>query len=546
MRWLPILLLPLASAQPTIVGIAPDIPDGEALAIHSPQPWDMTGWAVTDGEDTWRLPDGLVIDGTQWFAGGDGWAARQGTPALRVDWPLRLGNDGDDVRLLAPGGSAVDEVLYGDKTTSTWGDLPASRWLVLQRSPGVDTDRAADWQTPRPHRIGESNWPAIQSMASAVTTMVAPDNIHGALAGLIDGAERRLHLHVYTLTHDDLSQRLAAAAGRGVDVQVLITNRPVGQDAFERSLSAAAANRIQQSGGSVWVAGDERYRYHHLKVLVADDDVAVQSENWVPSGVPEDPSHGNRGWGVVLHDVADDIVPVLAADREAWDTTPFALDSYDPDHEAPPAFSGWAGIHRPTVRSVTIAGPIRVDWVVGPDHTADPLREPVSALVASASQRVWAQQLDLASGAANDLGWYGPDPFHQALSDAGSRLDARIMVAAPFRSTDTGNAEALATLPTTVARCQPSTGLTIHNKGTIVDDAVVVGSMNGNHHSRSMNRELAVIVHDAEVAAAFAEVFLLDWGACKSDEPMPAPVPMLLLVALVVVARCCPRSPSLR
>lgn len=544
-RWLVLLLIPSVVAQPLLVGVAPDVPDGEAIAVASDMPWDMTGWRLTDGEEDWQFPDGFVLEGPQWFVAGNGWQERGGPVGDRVAWGIRLGNDGDDVRLIDPTGAVVDEVLYGDKTTDAWGKLTASRFQVLWRQ-GVDTDTAADWIGPRPHKLGQSDWPAMHSSADAVTAYVAPDAIHGVLQELIEEAQERLHLHVYTLTSPSLTDALAHAAARGVDVQVLITDRPVGQDAWDRHRVAWAASTIQEAGGSVWVAGDDRYRFHHLKVLVADDDVAVQSENWVPTGVPVDPSFGNRGWGVVLHGVGDDIVPLLAADRHAWDTQPFDLAAFDPSYEPPLQQGIPRGTHRAMFQPVTVPGPIEVQWVIGPEHTAQPGDDPVHALIDGASQRLWVQMLDVTTWEGSDHGWFAPDRWHASYGEAGDRgVHVRVLAAAPFRADDTGNAEALAALPPTVARCQAIEGPVVHNKGIVADDAVLVGSMNGNHHSRSMNRELGVIVHSSEVADAFARVHAHDWEACTSDRDIPAPVPTLLLLGLVFASwRCCPRFPS--
>ncbi|HEX2066156.1 MAG TPA: phospholipase D-like domain-containing protein, partial [Candidatus Thermoplasmatota archaeon] len=183
-------------------------------------------------------------------------------------------------------------------------------------------------------------------------------------------------------------------------------------------------------------------------------------------------------------------------------------------------------------------------------HTQDPRTDPLAALVAGATRRVEAQQLDLALEARNSLGWRSPDPLHAALAAAARRgVPVRVLAAAPFSSDDAGNAAALASLAASGAQAatfQRPGIQALHNKGLVVDDAVVVGSLNGNHHSRSANREVALLVRGPGVADWFAGLFASDW-----DPPPPAvppgvigrdlrglptaPVPMLL-VALGVVA----------
>jgi phosphatidylserine/phosphatidylglycerophosphate/cardiolipin synthase-like enzyme len=88
---------------------------------------------------------------------------------------------------------------------------------------------------------------------------------------------------------------------------------------------------------------------------------------------------------------------------------------------------------------------------------------------------------------------------------------------------------------------------TLHNKGLVADGTVVVGSMNGNHHSRSANREVDLLLRGPGVADAFEALFASDWSP---PEPAPdpgaigrdlrglpaAPVPILLVLLGVVAS----------
>ena len=67
---------------------------------------------------------------------------------------------------------------------------------------------------------------------------------------------------------------------------------------------------------------------------------------------------------------------------------------------------------------------------------------------------------------------------------------------APFSAGDTGNADSLAWL---AARGVDGSrfdraGLVLHNKGLVADGTVVVGSLNGNLHSRAQNREVELVI----------------------------------------------------
>ncbi len=563
MRWLLLLLLlPTASGQ-VIVGVVPDlpgvIPGDEAFALAANDAMTLSGWQVSDGEGTWPLPDVTVASTPTWFVGNrTAWRAHDGPMPVGVfGQAIQLGNDGDQLYLIDPQGVTRDTFLYGDKTTPEWGVFAyGSPGVIYTRSgwpsgPWIDTDSADDWRSPRPHRVGESNIPMPTFQVPALTAYVSPDNSFGVLTELLASATQRIHLHVYDLRSQELVEVLAAAAARGVDVQVLVQDRPVGQDSDARHQTADGLQRIQAAGGQAFLARDDRYRNHHLKVVVVDGAVAIQSENWVASGVPEDPSWGNRGWGVVLHDpiAASWFATWMSADRRAWDTLPFDLAAYDPGFRTPPRFSTPSGAHEPVFVARRFEGPIQVTPLISPEHTFDPATNPLFGVMAQAQQRLWVQQLDFRVGFQNELGWSAADGLREALIDAGRRnVDARVQAAGPFHLRDTGNADAMAALPADgVAICSfERPDLVLHNKGVIADEVVYVGSMNGNHFSRSMNREVGVLIDDPAVADHFAQVFLDDWGTCgRSEALVPLPLPMLLVALLVAAAyRCCLSSPS--
>ena len=98
--------------------------------------------------------------------------------------------------------------------------------------------------------------------------------------------------------------------------------------------------------------------------------------------------------------------------------------------------------------------------------------------------------------------------------------------------------------------------VTLHNKGLVIDERfVVLGSMNGNHHSRSNNREAGLILEGPEVAAYYGALFQsdwvvstpVDWGQVARDLKEVPASPWPILLALTAVARlgCFPRSRTL-
>jgi hypothetical protein len=537
----------LAVALVVLAAVVPD-PDGFAVRCGAEDGCDLSGWSVTDGEGTWAFPPGTSLGpGDQSWAVGDParWARFDG-PAPTIGMSLRLGNDGDGLALLDPAGQVVDSMSYGDEAF----DPPSSPALVLLR------DGDGDWRTPRLHRLGESRLDRPAFEADRLTLYASPDSSFEVLAGLVASARERLHLHVYEFRHPALADALVAAKGRhpGLDLQVLVDADPVGATAEERRATADALRRVQAAGGRAVLAGNGRYDDHHLKVLVADAAVAVQSENWVPSGVPEGGTWGSRGWGVAVHDAAaaDWFAGWMAADRAAWDASEFDLAAFDPSFAPPSREAPRTGGYGPRVPPLELEGPVRVTPFVAPDHTQDPAGDPVAAVAAAARQRLDVQQLDLSLAGRNRLGWAGPDPLAEAIGAAlGNGATVRVQAAAPFAASDTGNRQALDALAAQGAQAREFArpGIPVlHNKGLVADEAVVVGSLNGNLHSRAQNREAGLVVESAEAAAYFRSLFDDDWSGRAAPRDWSAPLddlrpvpftpwPMLLAVLGLVASR---------
>ncbi len=559
------------------MAVVPDLPgsaaDDEGFAVWSDAAVDLAGYTVDDGEGVWTFPVGTSLEAGQtlWVTGNlSAWTAKQGpSPTLplaagAMQGRLQLGNDADSLTLRDASGAELDFVAWGDDAEARPDALQMSspglvHKRVVRNGTWMNTGSASDWQTPRPHRIGESSISPASFEVDSLTLYACPDACFVVLTGVIAAATERLHLHVYEFRHAELADALIAAKARnpGLDLQVLVDGSPVGADSFDRHATADVLKRIQAVGGAVVMAGSGRYDDHHLKVLVADAAVAVQSENWVPSGVPVDPSWGNRGWGAVAHDaeMADWFAAILAADRAAWDTEAFDLASYDPLFEAPYRAVPRSGDYRPPVKPMHLEGPVHVTPVISPDHSAEPWNDPVARVAASARNRLDVQQLDATVWASSPTRWSAQDSLTASIVTA-ARAGAlvRVQASAPFSSTDTGNREAMGWLeleePSIATGTLDRPGLaTQHNKGFLVDDRVVlVGSMNANHHSRSENREVGLLIESPAAVSYFRGIFEADWAGTGPPRdtssigddlkaiPM-APVPMLLAVLGLVVAR---------
>ncbi len=540
-----LLLFPSVAGAPLLLAVVPDLPGAgpgdEAVALWG-DGTDLAGWSLSDGEDSWPLPQGS-LSGPGWFVGNSEiWSSFGGAAPAASGLSLRLGNDGDDVRLVDPLGAVVDSFAWGD------GSTPGMQGSISYKSPGlvyhrfedatgalVDTDTVADWQTPRMHRVGESSVQFDWMVADRVQPYACPDHCLRVWSDLLDSATNRAALHIYDLRAPWLADALVEAAGR-VPLQVLVQDRPVGMDEAEQRERNDALRRIEAAGGEAVLASRGRYAYHHLKVLIVDDAVAIQSDNGVPSSFPQIPTWGSRGGGVVLHDaeIADAVWSVLAEDRAAWDVAPFVAGPAQEVLRFPDRDGTYVPVPLPPMLAHV---PVRL--VLTPDMTADPSRDPVLDLVRGAQSSVRVQQLDLRLAASNLLGWSGRDGLYSALLQAdeqGATIAAR--AAAPFSRDDDGNRPVLSALAAQGIDAAEFGGpLWLHNKGVVVDDRwSYVGSMNQNHHSRSNNREFGVLLDSPEAAAWFGGLFDRDAREPQERtlEASSPPWPMLFAALLVL------------
>ena len=529
---------------------------------------DLGGWSLTDREATATFPPSTWLE-----AGGRLLATRNATSyaederrpadftydrgvARRMEGgvPL-LANAGDEVLLLDPTGRVADAFVYGASTYAGegWDGKPApapGRGEIATRATSAagweDHDNASDWDGLRPFRLGQSSFdPSPVDIATEPVVLVSPDDGRGRMLSFLASAERTLEAAVYTLTSEAIASVLAERARAGVRVRVLLEGSPVGgvedreQWLVGVLLDAGAQVRFLSGG----LDAVKRYRYLHAKYAVVDGaGVLVSSENFGDSGFPARGEDGNRGWSVIVED--------LALARQLWevfeeDFDPSRADSVPatgmegPSPEAP-AVLPWSPAAASGARTARL--------VVGPDDAlAD---DAVLGRFASARRRIWIEAFY-----ADDPWGDRPNPFLEAAFAAAHRgVSVRILMDGSGWSEEdetTSNELLSATLNDRArregvdleVRVLPPTGPVerVHNKGAVVDGEVALfSSMNWARGSATENREMGVLIEDAAVASRLEETFLQDWEGrlvSPSDGIVIAdPGTLLALYAFVAAA----------
>jgi phosphatidylserine/phosphatidylglycerophosphate/cardiolipin synthase-like enzyme len=579
---------PATGAAPATVLIDSAYPDGyelddadEAVALRnvSGEPLDVSNWTLSDGSTAVALPTGTVLPPGEvvWLAHDAAAFARQFGRAPQVVLPAWPGfaNSGDEV-ILASSGVPVDVLVYGtgNTTQSGWtgpslsaytvsGVLAAEGQVLFRRRdpfsglPVADTNARADWgQMPDDPTNGrrvrfpgwrsdEFNAPVVVDSVKSITLAVAPDNAFRAMIDVIQSAKETLRVAALTLENAALGDALAAAAGRGVEVTVLLEGAPPGGlTDQERYL----CGQIEAAGGACWfMASNEaarihaRYRFMHAKYLIADGRFAVvSSENISPDSMPDDDkadgTWGRRGVVAVMDEpaAAAYLDRLFAADLDHAFADLVRWQATDPVFgEPPPGFipSRETGGITYTVRYPT---PARFDdvealtFVQSPDNSLHP--DALLGLLGQAGEgdTLLVQQLSERPhwGAAGSDAATDPNPRLSALLAAARRgATVRLMLDRYFdqpASAVSNAATCAATNATAAAEglrlscvLANPTGLGIHNKMVLAriggSGYVHVGSLNGTELSHKANRELSIQFRSDDAYAYLAELFERDW-----------------------------------
>nr|WP_241432049.1 phospholipase D-like domain-containing protein [Haloferax mucosum] len=428
-------------------------------------------------------------------------------------------DDGEErVSFVAPGGRvaiasdpAAASNLTNDTVVSPGLDLANGGETVTLRVAGRVTDRLAYARSHEgellERRDGEwSWWPRTLPRrnvtthgAANATLFVLPDSPAVPLETL-RSAETRLLLAGYVVSSSRVADELVAAHDRGVRVEVLVDDAPVG--GMPRR-SARVLDRLATAGVSVRVVG-EPHSFHHAKYAVADERALVMTENWKPAGTGGAKS---RGWGVVVDS------PSAAADLAA---------TFDDDSSLPNTRS-WNSFR--VGRSFVTADAANGSY---PSRVAPERVRVRNTSILLAPDNAEGATIDRLDAAERRIDVVQPTveadgPFVRALKRAATRgVRVRLLLGSTWYVDDENRA--LATRlndwadrtgnPLSVRRARPAGRYgAIHAKGVVADDTAIVGSLNWNRHSARENREVVLTLDSPDAAAYYRSAFEADWRA---------------------------------
>jgi phosphatidylserine/phosphatidylglycerophosphate/cardiolipin synthase-like enzyme len=543
-------------------------------------PVDVSGWYLTD--QPWKEPDDqakIIIPehaifpaNTSWYITKNATAffwetgqlpdfeyavdSRGDVPQLNTYKTVTLSNTGGLVAVYDDTFHLIDLVIYDDANNfiSGWdGPSIASSGsgVILKRmmknGAPVDTNTASDWMHTRIYGIGQSDF-TFQPLTftGEVTTFVSPDNSYETIVHELQQATHSISLNIYEFTNPFLCEDLISALKRNVSVSIFLEGSPVGgiDDREKYIVKEIAAN-----GGIIrFLVSDEehqvhaRYRFDHAKYLIIDEEtVIVESCNWAKTGVPKDPSYGNREWGIVIRntEVAATFLHVFQDDSNPSRCDSYSLDAMN--FSLPTNFfidtTVDTGSYTPRFTAQTFTGPCTVAPVFSPDNS----QQFICDAIDSATTTIDIEQLYIYKDWAETL-----SPLVEHLINKSTQgVTIKIILDYNTDYTDT-----IALLNDTKDYLEQygiqvkfissdwSPFTTVHNKGMIIDNqTVLISSINWNEQSVTQNREAGILIQNPDIATYYADVFYSDWTLEPQRTTNPvfswADYKNLILIAIV-------------
>jgi len=530
--------------------------NNEFFTLSNPTtaPIDLTGWYFTD--EPWKetskqakilFPDGLSIPAhTSWSITQNATAFFLETGTLpqyeyKVDSrpdiaqltsykTITFSNTGGVFALVDIDYTTIDLLVYGetDYEPRGWEGLPipsSGAGVILTRTQSkntwVDTNTAADWIHPRIYHIGQSDFP-IQTIVcnGTITAFVSPDNSYETIVQELRNARCSIDINMYEFTDPSLCNELVAALQRNVAVRLFMEGSPIGGiDDREKYI----LTQIATEGGEVrFIVSDTknhvnaRYQFDHAKYMIIDNEtVIVESCNWAKTGVPTNPTYGNREWGMIIRnkEVALKFMSVFNDDY-----APTRIDSYaieQMNFSLPSDFSLNnmipTGSYHPRFNATTFEGSFVITPVFSPDSSEQALLDAID----TATTCIYVQQLYIYTNWSQTM---SPLVDHLIIkADQGVTVKVILNYNPGFeddaRLNETTTVLEDHGISVKILSTDWAPFATVHNKGMIIDNkTVLISSINWNEQSVRKNREAGVLVENQEVASYYAAVFQADWA----------------------------------
>lgn len=283
-----------------------------------------------------------------------------------------------------------------------------------------------------------------------VRTGSSPDNSFRTVTEAIDGATTSVRLAGYMLRSLPISDRLEAAARRGVRVQILLDGWTVGRpkESPIDDQELYNADRISKAGGTVLYLDseairreDRRFVYLHAKYLVIDNrSIVVSSENFANSGFSPSTTLGSRGWVIQVTNPSLAKSYAQAFDRDFKpargydDLTPYGTAPYKlTNKDFVPEQKTEEGQYEP-FPGRDVRGQMTMERILSPDDASAGNRSVLGA-IQGAKKSLHIQSLSFQPhwGPEKSSPLFFPSPYAESVLNAARRgVKVRVMLQPPF------------------------------------------------------------------------------------------------------------------
>jgi phosphatidylserine/phosphatidylglycerophosphate/cardiolipin synthase-like enzyme len=300
-----------------------------------------------------------------------------------------------------------------------------------------------------------------------VRLFVQPDAGSQVITDAIDHARKSVWMKIYLLTSTTVIESLEKAADRGVDVRVMLENRPFGGG----NVSPQETMARLRAAGIKAKEDNPKFALTHEKSMVIDGKTAfIMNSNMTKSALNESKNQRNREFGIITTNPQDvnGVVEIFQAD---WERR-------EPRYYAP-------------------------NLVVSPINA----RSTFLTLINGAEKTLYLEQ-----ELVND------DQIELALVGARKRgVDVKVISSEVVKDEDSTSREGVIKMGRARVPVRILTKLYMHAKLILVDgQKAYIGSVNISTYSLDRNRELGIVISDQKILETLQQTFAIDWKQAKN------------------------------
>ena len=277
----------------------------------------------------------------------------------------------------------------------------------------------------------------------------------------INNAHQSVWLEMYLLTDKTIIQALEDAAGRHVDVRVMLEPNPFGSGSPQATIDALKAAGVSTE------FTNPSFKITHEKGMIIDEGTAfIMTSNFTYSAL----NGKNREYGVI-DTVPQDVKGVIDIFNADWNRSTVQLSDEN--------------------------------LVVSPVNA----RNDLTTLINGAQKSLIIEAEEL----------YDPNIAQAIAADAQRGVQVQVILPKPQKQPDP-NSNGIATIKAGGAQVEEDPQHIMHAKMLVVDGKqAFVGSENFSTTSLDSNRELGLLLSDPQIISTLQQTFNQDWSVSESQ-----------------------------